>query len=154
MDRRKFLKIAGMASVLPLFPETAFASAKAPLEKTLSFYNTHTGEQLKTTYWADGAYIPEAMSDINHILRDYRNGQSVQMISGYRSPQTNAQLRKNSSGVAQKSLHMQGRAIDISLPGRNLSDLRKVAISLKQGGVGYYPESNFVHVDTGRVRYW
>ena len=79
MDRRKFLKIAGMASVLPLFPETAFASAKAPLEKTLSFYNTHTGEQLKTTYWADGAYIPEAMSDINHILRDYRNGQSVQM---------------------------------------------------------------------------
>ena len=160
-----------------LFPEMALADAKAPFEKSLSFYNTHTGEKLKTTFWAEGIYIPESIAEINHILRDHRNGQAAQMdlelfdllyairsnlgsneafhiISGYRSPQTNAKLAKNSSGVAKKSLHMQGKAIDINLPGRNLSDLRKVALAMKQGGVGYYPASDFVHVDVGRVRSW
>lgn len=177
MNRRNFLKFAGMASAVTLFPEWALANAKAPLEKTLSFYNTHTGETLKTTFWADGLYIPGAITEINHILRDHRSGQSAQMdlelfdllyairsgmgsneafhvISGYRSPQTNAKLASHSSGVAKKSLHMQGKAIDINLPGRNLSDLRKIAMAMKQGGVGYYPESNFVHVDVGRVRSW
>lgn len=177
MDRRNFLKMAGMASAVTLFDGMALANGKIPYEKSLSFYNTHTGEQLQTTFWADGIYIPEAMTEINHILRDHRSGAAARMdlelfellysirtklgsrepfhvISGYRSPLTNAKLRDHSSGVAKKSLHMQGKAIDLNLPGRNLADLRKVAVAMKQGGVGYYPESNFVHVDVGRVRYW
>lgn len=177
MDRRNFLKIAGMVSAVSLLPDMALANAKLPYEKSLSFYNTHTGEKLRTTFWADGAYIPEAVSEINHILRDHRTGAVAQMdielfdllydirttmesrdpfqiISGYRSPASNAHLRSASSGVAKHSLHMEGKAIDINLPGRDLADLRKIAMSMQQGGVGYYPASNFVHVDVGRVRYW
>jgi len=177
MDRRSFLKIAGMASAFSLFPDVVSANTTLAYEKSLSFYNTHTGEKLTTTFWAEGAYIPESLRDINHILRDHRSGMSAQMdielfdllysirsnlgsrepfqvISGYRSPTSNATLRGHSSGVAKKSLHMEGKAIDINLPGANLAELRKVAMSLKQGGVGYYPASDFVHVDVGRVRYW
>jgi uncharacterized protein YcbK (DUF882 family) len=121
--------------------------------------------------------LKESLREINHLLRDHRTGDTVQMdrelldllyslqhkveskkefqvISGYRSPKTNAMLRSKSSGVAKKSLHMQGKAIDIRLPGTSLKNLRKAAVALKSGGVGYYPNSNFVHVDTGRVRYW
>lgn len=176
MDRRNFLKMAGMASAVSLFPNLGLANM-APYKKSLSFYNTHTGEKLETTFWAEGVYIPEALSEINYLLRDHRNNAVTEMdielfdllytlrtnlnsrepfhvISGYRSPETNAKLRGHSTGVAKKSLHMEGKAIDINLPGRNLSDLRKVAIGLGQGGVGYYPASNFVHVDRGRVRTW
>ncbi len=179
MDRRHFLKIAGMASAVSFFPGMAEAVTTLPHEKALSFYNTHTGETLRTTFWAEGVYVPEGISEINHILRDHRSGtvaemdvelfdllysirtrldsrEPFQIISGYRSPASNAKLRGGSasSGVAKKSLHMEGKAIDINLPGRNLADVRKVAMSLGQGGVGYYPKSNFVHVDVGRVRYW
>ncbi|HZF71122.1 DUF882 domain-containing protein [Sulfuricurvum sp.] len=177
MNRRDFLKIAAMASTVALFPNTAFASREIPSAKSISLYNIHTGEKLETTFWADGAYIPEAISDLNHLLRDYRNDSATQMntalfdllhtirtsmgsnepfqiISGYRSPETNAMLRNQSNGVAKHSLHMEGKAIDINLPGRNLADLRKIAMGLGRGGVGYYPNSNFVHVDVGRVRHW
>lgn len=177
MDRRHFLKIAGMVSAVSLFPDLALANAKLPHEKSLSFYNTHTGEKLTTTFWAEGVYIPEGLSEISHILRDHRSGiaapmdvelfdllyairskmqsnQPFNVISGYRSAASNAKLRDSSSGVAKKSLHMEGKAIDINLPGRNLADLRKIAMAMKQGGVGYYPTSNFVHVDVGRVRSW
>ncbi|MFY9142757.1 DUF882 domain-containing protein [Sulfuricurvum sp.] len=176
-NRRDFLKIAAMASTVALFPNTAFASREIPYQKSISLYNIHTGEKLETTFWADGAYIPEALSDLNHMLRDYRNDSAIQMntglfdllytirtnmrskepfqiISGYRSPETNVMLSSQSSGVAKHSLHMEGKAIDINLPGRNLADLRKVAMGLGRGGVGYYPNSNFVHVDVGRVRHW
>lgn len=177
MDRRNFLKMAGMVSAASLFPTLGSANTTLPYKKSLSFYNIHTGEKLETTFWAEGSYIPEALSEINYLLRDYRNNAVTEMdielfdllyalrtnlnsrepfnvISGYRSPETNEKLRGHSTGVAKKSLHMEGKAIDINLPGRNLADLRKVAIGLGQGGVGYYPSSNFVHVDRGRVRTW
>lgn len=166
-----------MVSAVSLFPNLGLANSTFPYKKSLSFYNTHTGEKLDTTFWADGVYIPESLAEINYLLRDHRNNAVTEMnielfdllytlrtnldsrepfhvISGYRSPETNAKLRNHSTGVAKKSLHMEGKAIDINLPGRNLADLRKVAIGLGQGGVGYYPSSNFVHVDRGRVRTW
>jgi len=177
MNRRSFLKIAGIASAVSLFPSIVLGKTEVPYKKSLSLYNIHTGENINTTFWADGSYIPEALADMNHLLRDYRTGTATEMdielfdllysirtnldsskpfsiISGYRSPKTNAMLNSHSSGVAKKSLHMQGKAIDINMPGRNLADLKKVAMNIKQGGVGYYPESNFVHVDVGRVRSW
>jgi uncharacterized protein YcbK (DUF882 family) len=127
-------------------------------------------------YWADGGYIPESLAAINKVLRDHRSGtiheidrrlldllsqlrttldstESFQIISGYRSPQTNAKLRSQSNGVATHSLHMDGMAADITLPGRSLQLIKKAAIAMKAGGVGYYP-SQFVHVDVGRVRTW
>lgn len=177
LGRRNFLKIATMASAVSFFPSIILGKTDVPYKKSLSFYNIHTGENINTIYWADGSYIPEALSQMNHLLRDYRTGIATEMdtelfdllhcirtnldstkpfnvISGYRSPQTNGMLNSHSSGVAKKSLHMQGKAMDINLPGRNLGDLKKIATDLRQGGVGYYPSSDFVHVDVGRVRYW
>ncbi|WP_197904615.1 YcbK family protein [Desulfosarcina alkanivorans] len=145
--------------------------------RSLSFFNTHTGERLALCYFKDGAYCPDAMRRINHILRDHRTGDVQAMdfrlmdllysvhrhvgagspfhiISGYRSPKTNARLRKQSSGVAKFSYHMLGRAIDIRLPGHDTRKLRKACMDLKTGGVGYYPRSDFVHVDTGAFRTW
>jgi len=149
--------------------------AAAP-ERSLSFYNLHTSEKLKTVYWAEGAYVPEGLAAINHHLRDYRTGevreidrrlldllyqlhgrletnQPFQLISGYRSSATNAMLRAHSDGVAQHSLHMDGMAADIRVEGRSLEQIRQTALGMKLGGVGYYP-SQFVHVDVGRVRFW
>ncbi|MDP3301117.1 MAG: YcbK family protein [Sulfuricurvum sp.] len=177
MDRRSFLKIATVVSAVSFFPSIILGKTDVPYKKSLSLYNIHTGENINATYWADGSYIPEALSQMNHLLRDYRTDAATDMdtelfdllysirtnlgttkpfnvISGYRSPKTNAMLNSHSSGVAKKSLHMQGKAMDISLPGRDLSELKKIAMNLKQGGVGYYPSSDFVHVDVGRVRYW
>jgi uncharacterized protein YcbK (DUF882 family) len=158
------------------FPSIAQSNIALP-ERKLSLLNLHTGEHLKATYWAEGQYQTSELKAINHILRDHRTGdayhmdndllnllhtlhqkmdskQEFQVISGYRSPKTNAALNKKSSGVAKKSLHMQGKAIDIRLPGRQLADLRKAAINCQTGGVGYYPKSDFIHIDTGRVRRW
>ena len=177
LNRRNFLKIATIASAFSLFPSIILGKTDVPYKKSLSLYNIHTGENINTTFWADGSYIPEALSQMNHLLRDYRTGTATEMdielfdllysirtnldstkpfnvISGYRSPTTNAMLNGHSSGVAKKSLHMQGKAMDINLPGRDLSELKKIAINLRQGGVGYYPTSDFVHVDVGSVRYW
>jgi len=178
--RRSFLKAGLIAAAGLTLPVNALAkiTAGAEPEKRLSFYNTHTGESLKkAVFWADGHYNPESIEEINYILRDHRTGTEIEMdpvlfdllydlrrtlgtdkplhiISGYRSPQTNNLLRHNSSGVAKGSLHMRGKASDIRIPGISTTDLRKAALSLKAGGVGYYPESRFVHVDTGRVRFW
>jgi uncharacterized protein YcbK (DUF882 family) len=130
-------------------------------------------------YWVDGTYVPEALGAVNHLLRDFRTGEvhpiaprlldllaglrktletqsSFEVISGYRSPVTNANLQAEHehSGVASKSLHMQGMAIDIRLPGRTLVALRETALAARAGGVGFYPQSDFVHVDVGRVRKW
>ena len=177
--RRGLLK-AGMAFALTgLATRPAFAAFEQ--EKTavreLSFYNVHTGESLKADYWSEGAYLQDALVDINHILRDYSNNQVLpiephlldllyglrntldttrpfHIISGYRSPATNAILAANTDGVAKGSLHMQAKAIDFYVEGVPLNELRRAAIALRGGGVGYYPDSNFVHVDVGRVRTW
>lgn len=184
LNRRSFLGLGAAAAATAMLPRRALAAAgattpKAP-ERVLSFFNTHTGERLKTAYCCGGVYQPEALKEINHILRDFRMNeikpidpklldalhelggtlevdQPFHIISGYRSPHTNTMLRERggqSTGVATKSLHMVGKAIDIRVPGVKLDHLRGAARSLKLGGVGYYPSSNFVHVDVGRVRYW
>jgi uncharacterized protein YcbK (DUF882 family) len=175
-NRREFLRIgSGVAAALML--PSGMARAASHSERSLSFYNTHTGEQLKTCYWAEGDYVQDGIQEINQILRDHRTGdvydmdqglfdllyllqtrvenrQTFQIISGYRSPKTNAMLNKKSNGVAKRSYHMQGKAIDIRLNGCDLKQLHKAALSLKAGGVGYYPSSDFIHVDVGRVRRW
>jgi len=177
--RRSILK-AGVAFALTGLsarPVLADVEQKKKAVRELAFYNLHTGESLKTDYWAEGDYLPDALADINHILRDFRNDQILpieiplldllhelhttfgtsqpfHIVSGYRSPETNSTLAANSGGVAKDSLHMQGKAIDLFIEGVPLNELRHAAISLHGGGVGYYPNSNFVHVDTGRVRSW
>lgn len=174
--RRFFLKSCAGAATGLVYP-SVFAAKKNAMEKKLSFHNTHTGENIRTTYWAEGQYIKESLVDINTIMRDHRSGEvypidpqlldllhtlqkkvekkdPFSIISCYRSPATNAMLNKQSNGVAKRSLHMQGKAIDIRLPGCDLNNLRKAALAMKRGGVGYYPESDFIHVDTGRVRFW
>jgi uncharacterized protein YcbK (DUF882 family) len=146
-------------------------------EKSLSLYNTHTGEGLNAIYWMKGEYLPEALAAVDHVLRDHRNDeikpinpqlldllyaireelgchQAFHIISGYRSPTTNAYLRSVSRGVAEHSLHMDGKAVDLRLPGWEAFTVRSVARDLRIGGVGYYPRSEFVHVDVGPIRYW
>jgi uncharacterized protein YcbK (DUF882 family) len=150
---------------------------RADLVRHLSFENLHTGERLNATYWENGAYLPDALSAVNKVLRDFRTGDihpiapnlldllvalkgtvgtaaPFQVISGYRSPKTNALLAHEGGGVAAKSLHMQGMAIDIRLSDVALPHLRDAALGLQGGGVGFYPRSDFVHVDVGRVRRW
>lgn len=171
ITRRLFL---GAAMLVPAFPSIALP---AVTERRVRLYNLHTGEQLTATYWADGRYISEELAAVNHLLRDHRTGDVTEMdprllerlhalqqqfsrhdtfhvISGYRSPTSNAELQRHSSGVASKSLHMQGRAIDIRLPGVELTTLRQAALAQQAGGVGYYAKSNFIHLDTGRNRFW
>jgi len=145
--------------------------------RSLSFYHTHTGQSLQITYFADGEYLEPALKQVRSYLSDWRNGDETdidpklldilwevqeraghhdtfEIISAYRSPQTNEMLRASSSGVAQGSQHLLGTAIDVRLRGLDTARLRETAIELGRGGVGYYAESDFVHVDTGRVRTW
>jgi len=176
-QRRSFLKSSVVLASAIGLPALAKAAQPAPAERTLRLYNTHTGESLRSVFWAEGQFIPDALKDINKLLRDHRNdkvadmdpklilllndvsdkfgdGQTLHIISGYRSPESNAKLAAASNGVAKHSMHMDGKAIDIRMPGKNLAQLHKAAMSMKGGGVGYYPDSQFVHMDTGRVRYW
>jgi uncharacterized protein YcbK (DUF882 family) len=176
MDRRTFLEMGIFAVMASAVPHPLLAAA-LPEHRILSFFNIHTGESLKTCYHAYGIVIQRAVDRISHIMRDHRTGEikpvdtnlldllhhivtdiespsPINIISGYRSPRTNAALRKTTPGVARKSLHMQGRAIDIRIPGYETSEIRRLAISLERGGVGYYPESDFVHLDTGPVKIW
>ncbi|USD38839.1 MULTISPECIES: DUF882 domain-containing protein [Ferrimonas] len=173
--RRRLMLGLGASAVLCQLPQVALASRSTP--KSLSFYNRHTGETSNHTFWMGGEYDPQALQSFNQVLRDHRTGEVTQMdqdlfnllydlqrslgtdnrieiISGYRSPKTNAMLAGKSSGVAKKSYHTRGMAIDIAIPGVELKDLRNAALELKRGGVGFYPRSGFVHVDTGRVRRW
>jgi uncharacterized protein YcbK (DUF882 family) len=177
MPRRRQLLLAGAAlaaSATPLARAMNVAPAKV---RSLSFDHTHTGEKLAVAYAVGDAYIPQALLSLNHLLRDFRTGDAhpieprlfdqlfllaritgtqkpFQIISGYRSPATNTQLRSKSRGVASHSLHLDGKAIDVRLADVRLADLRDAALSMKSGGVGYYGESDFVHLDTGAVRRW
>ncbi|MEK6815135.1 MAG: YcbK family protein [Nitrospirota bacterium] len=179
VTRRGFIKLGAFVAAAGLVPRPVFADipAFAGPERRLAFYNTHTGENLDIEYWEKGEYIPGALAEINHVLRDHRTDEVTtihpdlldllhslggvldvrepfHVISGYRSPKTNAQLRKRRRRVARHSLHMEGMAVDVRVPGLKLSHLSRAALSLKAGGVGTYPRSNFIHLDIGPVRRW
>ena len=176
-NRRDFLKKSiVLGAGLVVSPHELF-SYRLPVDRTIKLYNAHTGEHLKATYWAKDHFVKSELSKINHLLRDFRTGDVVEMdvklldllysiqlirdtnkpikvYSGYRSPKTNEKLRKASEGVAKNSYHLKAQAIDINLPGTELKNLKKLATFLKRGGVGYYPRSGFMHIDTGPIRYW
>jgi uncharacterized protein YcbK (DUF882 family) len=179
VSRRKLLKMGLVAAVPALIPGAAMATYRVipKRSRSLAFYNLHTGESLKTTYFANGEYISGALAEINFILRDWRENEvkpidpalldllvgihrrlatkePFQIISGYRTPKTNAMLHFSTEGVAVRSLHLDGKAIDICVEGRSLKNVRRAAMSMLGGGVGYYPRTGFVHVDTGRIRFW
>lgn len=174
LNRRHFLRLTAAGMGL-LATAPAFALDR---ERALSFYCTHTSETLRLVYWTPTeGYLRESLQEVNYAFRDHYNGlvkridkhlldllyalrlklqprQPINILCGYRSPQTNAMLRRHHSGVAKNSFHMYGQAVDIRMPGHSLTDLHRAAVSLKMGGVGLYRRSDFVHVDTGPVRYW
>jgi uncharacterized protein YcbK (DUF882 family) len=175
-NRRRFLARSLAATGL-LLPATTLTAAEQPAVRQASFYNTHTGESLTALYWEYGHYVPTGLTEIDYVLRDFRTGDvhridpelvdlvhrlrlalayegPVHVISGYRSPKTNAMLARRSRKVAKNSYHMKGKAIDLRLPGCPLEEVRAAALDLGGGGVGFYPGPQFVHVDTGPVRTW
>ena len=173
-------QITGQAGPLNVHPAThraAHGTQDVTTPRHIALLNLHTDEHLEIEYFRDGVYLPEALSAIEVSLRDFRNGErhavdphlmdylvevarflgvdpAFSVISGYRSPQTNASLREHSSGVAQHSLHMEGRAIDVRIKGIDCASLAAHAVDMKRGGVGYYRASDFVHLDTGAFRTW
>jgi uncharacterized protein YcbK (DUF882 family) len=177
-SRRRFLtRLAMLAPLAPALLGPRRLYAALPGNRVLHFSHTHTDERLTVEYFQSGDYLVDGLAAVRHFLRDFRTGdahdidhrlldllfalrqatestQPFQVISGYRSPATNSMLRQHSEGVAASSLHMEGRAIDIRLSDVRLPALRGSALALHQGGVGFYPASDFVHVDTGRVRWW
>ena len=174
-SRRRFVTALAAFAPLALPARAAFAAAPS---RALGLRHLHTGERLDVEYFAGGRYRPDALAAVDRLLRDFRSGEVAaidpglldllhalaaatgaqdrpfEVISGFRSPSTNEMLRHRSSGVASGSLHMRGQAIDIRVAGVPLAGLRDAALALRGGGVGFYPASDFVHVDTGRVRAW
>lgn len=176
LNRRRFLRW-GLAAAAVALPVPAWAATLATTKRRLSFVNLHTDETLTALYWSNGSYQHNAVQDINYLLRDFRTGDvypidlrlldllytlqhkvrsrsPFQVISGYRSPATNAKLAALSDGVARRSYHTKGMAIDIALADRRLPTLHQAALALRAGGVGFYPKPGFVHVDVGPVRTW
>jgi uncharacterized protein YcbK (DUF882 family) len=186
VTRRHFLG-AGIASLACLGPIPAFAQIGTPptrkpamrkaYERSVSFRHMHTNESVNIVYWIQGQYVPHALKDINHVLRDHRTGdvkridpqlvdllyamarrldtsKPFEVVSGYRSPATNAMLRRNSTRVAKSSFHMEGMAIDVRMPGVEPRVLARLAREMSAGGVGFYPRTSFVHLDVGPVRSW
>lgn len=179
MTRRGVLRAFAATSILaaPTYANAFGLIRGAGDVRKLRMYSGRTGEKIDTVYWIDGEYIPEALKEIDHFMRDWRTDTKVRidtrtldilaashrlldkdapylLLSGYRSPQTNAMLRSRSSGVARNSLHMKGQASDIRLEGRSVAQISQAAMSCSAGGVGRYSRSNFVHVDCGDVRTW
>lgn len=177
ISRRQF--VSALAASVPMIAASRplWAAPAGLIPRSLNFVHTHTGERLVVEYFNADGYLPDALSSVNHFLRDFRTGDAhtidpglldllhrlttrtetskpIQIISGYRSPATNERLRLHSEGVAAGSLHMKGQAVDIRLADVPLPQLRAAALAAGRGGVGFYPSSNFVHVDTGRARTW
>jgi uncharacterized protein YcbK (DUF882 family) len=178
--RRRFIRNFACGALLTLGSPALAQPSKSRLQlpKSLAFLNPHTGDKLKLTYFERGRFIKSALREINFVLRDYRTGdvhmidtdlldqlhdlklmlgmanRPFHIVSGYRSPYTNTRLHYENSGVANNSLHMQGRAIDIRIEGVHTRHIRNAAFALRRGGIGYYPESDFVHLDTGKFRTW
>jgi len=162
-----------------IIPFNAIAAVKDIVlpERSLCFDNLYTKERIETVYWREGKYIPESLDRLNYIFRDIRTGtvkaidrdlldllfalkqkignsQPFHIISGYRTPKSNAILRKKNKGAAKNSMHIYGKAVDIRVPGHKIREIRRAAMKLKGGGVGYYPRSSFLHIDVGNIRYW
>lgn len=181
ISRRSFLAAhSALATSVALGAHgNALAAGNPALDESRFLYllALHTMESVQLPFWSSGDYLGQNLARINHVLRDHRTHEvhaidpklleyvhalvmsldpeaPVHVISGYRSPATNAKLRQNSNGVARKSFHMFGRAIDIRIPGFTAAEIRDAAIDLQRGGVGYYAKADFVHLDTGRFRYW
>ncbi len=177
IGRRGFLETTGVAAAIAAFTGPTVASLALAETRSLSFVHLHTGERLDVTYWTDGAYMPDELTAVDQLLRDFRSGDvkpidlrlldrlhrlrrdmrssmPFEVISGYRTPATNAALRRKSRAVAKNSYHMRGMAIDVRLPGRGITQLRHAALLQRAGGVGYYPDSSFIHLDVGPLRRW
>lgn len=184
LHRRQFLRYSVKAAAVIVagsITAPALASAlTAPIhgpDRKLRLVNAHTWEKLDIVFWTQGVHIDESMREISHLMRDHRADEAIAMdykliddlyalynlldttervhvLSGYRTKATNAKLRSRSSGVAKYSLHMEGRALDINVPGKTAKQIQTAAVSMGSGGVGYYPSSGFVHIDTGNVRAW
>jgi uncharacterized protein YcbK (DUF882 family) len=169
--------VATLAGVAAATPGWARRLAQPAGGREIALLNLHTGERLRAEYWRNGRYVPDAMRAISVVLRDHCNNKihpieprlldvvhllhgqlrsrtAFDVICGYRSPETNAMMHEASAGVAAHSLHMEGRAIDIRLPGVALGALKREAMRLALGGVGYYPSDDFVHIDSGDIRHW
>ena len=177
LDRRNFLAFGAASVAALLTPDAAEAAVRKAAPRSISLYNLHTGETVRTVYWQDGRYLKRSVDQASRLLRDHRTGeicpynprvfdllfalqQKLQtrgpfhVVSGYRSPATNALLISTTDGVAERSLHLCGQAVDIRIPGVPLKTLGRAALSLRAGGVGVYQQSGFVHVDIGRTRRW
>ena len=179
ISRRKFIKAGLVTIAAGIVPCRTLAAVDGLLseKRRICIDNLHSKEHADIVFWESGSYVPSALEELNHIFRDHYNGavkemdtalfdllfaiqqklktsEPFQLISGYRSLKTNSRLRKHNKSVAKKSLHIYGKAADLRLPGKTIKELRRAAYELKAGGVGYYPDSNFVHIDVGNVRFW
>ena len=174
LSRRQVIRIGTLFLATSLSPSRGWSHH---IKRSLDLHNALTGENIKLEYWVEGEHVPDALEALNHFLRDPHNGKvteidpklfhfihdiarrleatdTINIISGYRSPATNDRLRRRNSAAAKGSFHVKGKAVDIRIPGRSAKSVRRVAVDLKQGGVGYYPRSRYVHIDTGPVRSW
>ena len=179
ISRRRLLRLGLLAAAVPYVSGPALALERPALkyERSLDVYNMHTGESLTTVYWIKGTYVPAALRDISYVLRNHHSDQvkpidpqlldllymldrlvglrdAFHIVSAYRSPATNAMLRLSHAGVAEHSMHVEGKAVDVRFFSRDLVLVHRLATDLQWGGVGYYPRASFVHLDTGPVRSW
>lgn len=176
-NRRRLLALGGVVLSAAMLSPPALATLSTPRPRILTLNNLHTGESIKAEFFDGRGYIQDELARLNYFFRDFRANKvkvidpglfdqlfrlqgllstrkPVQLISGYRSVITNNELRSHNRGVAKKSYHTRGRAMDFHIEGVSLTRIRKAALSLRAGGVGYYPRSNFIHIDTGPVRRW